>query len=106
MSKFFDLKHLNILSKNLNIFCSGISLSTFFVKFWFKEYFIVYIIMKKIISNLDYNTMNISELDEGIESTPMITTSRKHKKQETTHFNEYKKLINQQKKKRRKQEII
>ena len=28
-------------------------------------------------SNLDYNTMNISSLDEGIENTATITTSRK-----------------------------
>ena len=42
-------------------------------------------------SNLDYNTMNISSLDEGVENTATITTSRKHKKQETTHFNEHKK---------------
>jgi hypothetical protein len=44
-----------------------------------------------INSNLEYNTMNISPLDEGIENTPLITTARRHKKQETTHFNEYKK---------------
>ena len=43
-------------------------------------------------SNLDYNTMNISSLDEGVEDTSrVISTSRKHKKQETTHFNEHKK---------------
>jgi hypothetical protein len=42
-------------------------------------------------SNLDYNTMNISALDEGIENTATISTSRKHKKQDTTHFNEHKK---------------
>ena len=41
--------------------------------------------------NLEHNTMNISALDEGIENTPLITTARKHKKQETTHFNEHKK---------------
>ena len=47
--------------------------------------------MKKIISNLDY-TMNISSLDEGVADTSrVISTSRKHKKQETTHFNEHKK---------------
>ncbi len=42
-------------------------------------------------SNLDYNTMNISALDEGIENTATISISRKHKKQDTTHFNEHKK---------------
>ena len=46
-------------------------------------------------SNLDYNTMNISSLDEGVPDTSKIislaSTSRKHKKQETTHFNEHKK---------------
>ena len=43
-------------------------------------------------SNLEYNTMNISALDEGIpETSRVITTSRKHKKQDTTHFNEHKK---------------
>ena len=43
-------------------------------------------------SNLDYNTMNISSLDEGVADTSrVISTSRKHKKQDTTHFNEYKK---------------
>jgi hypothetical protein len=43
-------------------------------------------------SNLDYNTMNISSLDEGVADTSrVISTSRKHKKQETTHFNEHKK---------------
>ena len=43
-------------------------------------------------SNLDYNTMNISSLDEGVTDTSrVISTSRKHKKQETTHFNEHKK---------------
>ncbi len=44
-----------------------------------------------INSNLDYNDMNISLLDEGVEASRVITTSRKHKKQETTHFNENKK---------------
>ena len=38
---------------------------------------------------------NISPLDEGIEQTPLIsldsqTVARKHKKQNTTHFKEYK----------------
>ena len=43
-------------------------------------------------SNLEYNTMNISALDEGVpETSRVITTSRKHKKQETTYFNEYRK---------------
>ena len=42
-------------------------------------------------SNLDYNTMNISSLDEGVPDTRVISTSRKHKKQDTTHFNEHKK---------------
>ena len=41
--------------------------------------------------NLEHNTMNISALDEGIENTATISISRKHKKQETTHFNEHKK---------------
>jgi len=41
--------------------------------------------------NLEHNTMNISALDEGIENTAIIGTSRKHKKQDTTHFNEHKK---------------
>ncbi len=41
--------------------------------------------------NLEYHTMNISALDEGIENTATISISGKHKKQETTHFNEYKK---------------
>ena len=58
-------------------------------------------------SNLDYNTMNISSLDEGVEDTSnVISTSRKHKKQETTHFNEHKKGISQRRRKKRKQEII
>ena len=39
--------------------------------------------------NLEYNTMNISALDEGIENTATNTTSRKHKRQDTTHFNEH-----------------
>ena len=42
--------------------------------------------------NLEYNTMNISALDEGVpETSRVISISRKHKKQDTTHFNEYKK---------------
>ena len=57
--------------------------------------------------NLEYNTMNISALDEGVpETSRVITTSRKHKKQETTHFNEHKKLTSQRRRRRRKQEII
>ena len=51
-----------------------------------------------INANLDYNTMNISPLDEGVESTPIISKSRKHKKQETPHFDEHKKGISQQEK--------
>ncbi len=34
---------------------------------------------------------NKASLCEGIENTAIISTSRKHKKHETTHFNEYKK---------------
>ena len=51
----------------------------------------------KLISSLDYNKMEkyISELDEGIENpTPVIVSNepvnRKHKKQATTHFKNYK----------------
>ena len=52
---------------------------------------------KKLISNIQYNNMNnnISPLDEGIEQAPLIsldsqTVARKHKKQNTTHFKEFK----------------
>ena len=52
---------------------------------------------KKLFSNIKYINMNnsISPLDEGIEQTPLIsldsqTVARKHKKQDTTHFKEYK----------------
>jgi hypothetical protein len=46
-------------------------------------------------SNLDYNTMNISSLDEGVPDTSraisLASTLRNHKKQETTRFNKHKK---------------
>ena len=52
---------------------------------------------KKLFSNVQYNNMNnnISPLDEGIEQAPLIsldsqTVARKHKKQEKTHFKEFK----------------
>jgi hypothetical protein len=49
-------------------------------------------------SNLDYNNMNISSLDEGVADTRVISTSRKHRKQDTTHFNEHQKGSNSTKK--------
>ena len=52
---------------------------------------------KKLFSKFKYINMNnsISPLDEGIEQTPLIsldsqTVARKHKKQDTTHFKEFK----------------
>ena len=42
--------------------------------------------------------MNISSLDEGVADTRVISTSRKHRKQDTTHFNEHKKGSNSTKK--------
>ena len=53
---------------------------------------------KKLFSHIRYNKKmnnNISPLDEGIEQSPLIssgaqTVARKHKKQDTTHFKEYK----------------
>ncbi len=45
-------------------------------------------------SNLEYNSMNISRLGEGIENT-------QHKKQETTPFNEHKKANKSTKKEKK-----
>ena len=64
----------------------------------------------KLFSNLNYNIMKnyISELDAGIENaTPLSTSSgpiaRKHKKQETTHFKNYKQETKSNKKEEKKE---
>ncbi len=65
-----------------------------------------------INSNLGYNFLSISSLDEGVEDTgtskdiSLAFTLKNHKKQDTTHYNEHKKRIRQRRRKRNKQEII
>ena len=58
-------------------------------------------------SNLEYNTMNISSLDEGVTDTSrVISTSRKHISKKQRISMNIKKGISQRRRKRRKQEII